>query len=144
MAKNEYVIYQCIGKNKEGKKLERIFKLPSFWTYELLGIALATLSDDVIKIEVMNEGCGYTFGFYDKASSFGPEFRDLIDTDLEFTLYDINKNSTHFICKKIGSDNVKNNITRTTPIVISCNDIIDYEKRTRILFNLEREKFMFD
>ena len=53
-------------------------------------------------------------------------------------------NKTYFKCKKIGIDIVKNTITRTTPIIISCNDIEDSEKRIRMFFTIAKEAFMYD
>ena len=145
MAKNEYVIYQCIGKDKNGNRLERIFKLPSFWGCELISVALTTLSKDSIsKIEIENNGFGYCFDLSNKTSANGLEFRELEDTNIYVTLFDINLNSTYFECKKMGVDIVKSTITRTTPIIVSCNDFENPEKEIKMFFNLNRESFMFD
>lgn len=38
MAKNNYYIYQCIAERNDGTKLERIFKVASFWNCEMLAI----------------------------------------------------------------------------------------------------------
>ena len=144
MAKNEYVIYQCLGETSEGKKLERIFKLPSFWASELLGVALTTLSDNIVEITIINENAGYKFSFSEKTYGYGAELRDLEDSSLEFILKDINNKTIHFKCKKIGIDKVKNTITRTTPIIVSCNDVKDAENRVRMLFNIQKELFIYD
>jgi hypothetical protein len=48
------------------------------------------------------------------------------------------------MCKKIGVDTVKNIITRTTPIVVSCNYYDEAIKEMRMFFNFNREMFMFD
>ena len=54
MSRNKFVIYQCKEINNL-KKSERIFKLPSFWIYETIGIALASLEESVSKMEIEND-----------------------------------------------------------------------------------------
>lgn len=49
-----------------------------------------------------------------------------------------------FECKKIGVDTAKNNITRVTPIVVSCNYHENAEKEMRLYFTLTKEQFMYN
>ena len=56
----------------------------------------------------------------------------------------LHKYPTTFECKKIGIDIVEKTITRTTPIVISCNHFDNPLKEMRLTFSLNREIFMYD
>ena len=141
MARNQYVIYQCISELKNNK-LEAIIKLPSLWSYEKLAIALATLDNETTEIEILNEGIKDSFSINEKTYDGNLEFDELDDPTINVTLITEEK-STTFSCKKIGVDYSNNNITRTTPIVVSCNYNRYAEKDMLRKFNMTKELFMY-
>ena len=137
MARNKFFIYQC--KQINGTS-ERIFKLPSFWNYEMIGIALAALEYNVPQIEVENDGTSFIFDSWNRIYQCGLEFQELEDTNIIVTLM-MNEEYKKFECKKIGEDTANSNITKKLPIIVSCNDLKDYEKVLRCNYTPYKEYF---
>ena len=140
MARNKFVIYQCKEINNF-KKSERIFKLPSFWIYETIGIALASLEESVSKMEIENDCVSILFDWRNQIYGGGLEFQELEDTSITVTLIMNDGKEKIFECQKIGEDTAKSNITKKLPIIVSCNDVQDYEKVLRSNYTPYKEYF---
>ena len=123
MSNKIFYIYQCIAKRSDNTEIERIFKIPSFWNYELLSMALITTCDSpgIVKyIEIESEGTNFIIDEYENMSIIeGMPFEELFDKDMIIKLVYEDGITTAFNCKYIGCDMVEKRITRKTPILIS-------------------------
>ena len=128
MPRNQFYIYQCKDKNL---KSERIIKLPSFWAYETIAVALASFEFDVKGVYIKNDGMGYYSDCNNKIYG-GLSFAELEDTNITIELIFRDGNKKIFECKKIGIDIAKSNITKKLPVVVSCNDVKEPEKAMRL------------
>ena len=140
MARNKFVIYQCKEINNL-KKSERIFKLPAFWIYETIGIALASLEESVSKMKIENDCVSILYDWRHQIYGGGLEFQELADTSIVVTLIMSNGKEKIFECQKIGEDTANSNITKKLPIILSCNDVQDYEKVLRSNYTPYKEYF---
>lgn len=142
MNRKEYYIYQCTAKRNDGSIIERIFKFPSFWNYELIIAALHTTCDApglVTNITLINDGFEHIFRRYHLEINCGPAFCELENDEIKVILEYEDGIKTVFDCKKIGMEMAKNNITRKTPILVSIQGYNRftqqeyYERETRIV-----------
>ena len=118
-----FYIYECVATRKDGTKIERVFKIPYFWSYETLAIALITTCDCPGIIESVyldNNNHRYIFNdkyYIGKLSHI--RFKKLENKDINITINYEDNISTFFICKKIGEEVSNKNIVRKTPILVS-------------------------
>ena len=123
MSNKTFYIYQCIAKRNDNTEIERIFKIPSFWNYELLSMALVTTCDSpgIIKnIEIESEGVTFIIDEYEHMSLIeGLPFEELFEKDMIIKLVYDDGIVTTFNCEYIGSDTGEKRITRKTPILVS-------------------------
>lgn len=118
-----FYIYQCIALRKDGTRIERIFKMPSFWNHETIAIALVTIGDApgyITNIKIESDG---QFVIIDQDENLsmdcGASFDELLVTDIKVAINYKDEISTVFNCKKIGEEVTNKKITRKTPVVIS-------------------------
>ena len=138
MDRKKYVIYKCSAKREDGTIIERIFKFPSFWCYELIIAALHTTCDApgiIDNIEILLEGKSDIYTKDEKQFMSNLTF-DEIEEKFDVILYYDDGLKTSFECEKIGIDYAKNNITRKTPILVS---IQGYNRLTKKDYDVKNE-----
>lgn len=132
MAKNNYYIYQCIAEKNDGTKLERIFKVASFWNCEMLAIGLVTSCDEPDEIKNFTMWIDEDSFLVDdeEHKSYGTPyvFEELEQPNMSITINFKDGTSLKYMCRKIGEDTVKNRINRLTPVLVSLNG---YSRLTR-------------
>ena len=123
MDKKAYYIYKCLAKRKDNTEIERVFKMPYFWSYETLAVALITTCDCSGLIESIyldNNGLRYIFNDkYYKGKLSYLRFKKLEDKNINITINYEDNISILFVCEKVGEELSNKNIVRKTPILVS-------------------------
>ena len=124
MVKNIFNLYHCIAKRSDNSTIERIFKIPSFWSIETLFIALVTTSDApglISKVSIKVDDYYAEFKFEERTFMSQFLFEEVESDELEVIIYYKDGLSLKYKCKKIGFDISKNRINRKTPVMISAS-----------------------
>ena len=144
MNKNTYYIYQCVSIRDDGSKIERFFKMPSFWSFETLMVALVTTGDspglitttsiksDYVKMNFLMGRMEWLSGY-----SFDANENSQIEVIINYN----DGSKLIYNCTKIGIDVVEKRITRKTPIMLSATGFSRYSHNQYVSLNAQNPFF---
>ena len=129
-ARKTFFIYRCVSQREDGSKIERIFKVQSYFNLEDLAISLVLMSDSpgrIIEIRVHAEDYESIFSETDKLYD-GVTFADLEDEkNIAVEIIYEDGMNCRYLCEYIGTDTQSKRITRTTPICVSAHGYSRYD-----------------